>query len=66
MVWMQHASQISLKRYALSMEDKMAAGALGRARSYGRDGPVDTLDFDQSVLTYTRAGPLIITQRLYI
>ena len=28
-----------LKRYAFSMEDKMAAGAFERARNYGRDGP---------------------------
>ena len=27
-----------LKTYALSMEDKMAAGAFGRTRSYGPDG----------------------------
>ena len=27
-----------LKRYALWMEDKMA-GAFGRAKNYGRDGP---------------------------
>ena len=30
MAWMEHRSQISLKRYTLSMEDKMTAGA-GRA-----------------------------------
>ena len=30
MAWMEHRLQISLKRYALSMEDKtMTAGALG-------------------------------------
>ena len=29
---------LSLKRYALSMKDKMAAGALGRARNCGWDG----------------------------
>ena len=28
-----------LKTYALSMEDKMAAGAFRRARNYGSDGP---------------------------
>ena len=33
--WMEHILQISLKRYALSMEDKMAAGAFGRAKNYG-------------------------------
>ena len=29
---MEQGLQISLKRYALSMEDKMAAGAFGRAK----------------------------------
>ena len=28
MAWIEHGLQISLKRYALSMEDKMAAGSL--------------------------------------
>ena len=32
-----------LKTYALSMEDKMAAGAFGRARNYGLDGPFNIL-----------------------
>ena len=31
----KHELQISLKRYVLSMEDTMAAEALGRARNYG-------------------------------
>ena len=35
MAWMEHGLQISLERYALSMEDKMAAGAFGRATNYG-------------------------------
>ena len=35
MAWMEHGLQISLKSYALSMEDKMAAGAFGRATNYG-------------------------------
>ena len=35
MASMEHGLQISLKSYALSMEDKMAAGAFGRARNYG-------------------------------
>ena len=38
MAWTKHGLQISLKRYALSMEDKLAAGTFGRARNYGRDG----------------------------
>ena len=29
-----------LKRYALSMEDKMAAGSFGRARNYGEAVPL--------------------------
>ena len=33
--WMEHGLQISPKRYALSMEDKMATGAFERARNYG-------------------------------
>ena len=33
--WMEHGLQISLKTYALSMEDKMAAGAFGRAANCG-------------------------------
>ena len=33
MVWMEHGLQISLA--LLSMENKMAAGALRRARHYG-------------------------------
>ena len=33
MAWMEHG--LSLKRYALSMEDKMVAGAFGCARNYG-------------------------------
>ena len=32
---MERGLQISLKRYALSMEDKMAAGAFGLATNYG-------------------------------
>ena len=32
--WMEHGLQIPLKRYALSMEDKMAAGTFGRATNY--------------------------------
>ena len=28
MAWIEHGLQISLKRYTLSMEDKMAAGSL--------------------------------------
>ena len=35
MAWMEHGLQISLKRYELLMEDKMVAGAFGRARNYG-------------------------------
>ena len=31
---MERGLQISLKRYALSMEDKMAAGDFGRATNY--------------------------------
>ena len=31
----EHGLQIALKRYALSMEDKMAAGGFGRAMNYG-------------------------------
>ena len=39
--WNKHqiGLQISLKRYALSMEDKMAAAAFRRATSYGWDSP---------------------------
>ena len=35
MAWMEHKLQISLERYALLMEDKMAAGALGALRIMG-------------------------------
>ena len=36
MAWMEHGLQISLKRYALSMEDKMAAWSfLGALRIMG-------------------------------
>ena len=35
MAWMERGLQVSLKRYALSMEDKMAAGGFGRATNYG-------------------------------
>ena len=35
MGWMEHGLQISLKRFALSIEDKMAAGAIGRTANYG-------------------------------
>ena len=35
MAWMEHGLQTSLRRYALSMEDKMAAEAFGRATNYG-------------------------------
>ena len=41
MAWMEHGLQISLKSFALSMEDKMAAGAIGRATNYGWDAPVE-------------------------
>ena len=35
MTWMEHGLQISLTRYALSMEDKMAAAVFRRAMNYG-------------------------------
>ena len=35
-----------LKIYALSMEDEMAAGAFGRARNDGWDGPFNSADAD--------------------
>ena len=35
MTWMELRLQISLKRYALSRKDKMAAGAFRRATNYG-------------------------------
>ena len=38
--WMEHGLQISLKIFALSMEDKMVAGAFGRARNYGWGDPL--------------------------
>ena len=31
-------TEYHLRRYALSIEDKMAAGDFGRATNYGRDG----------------------------
>ena len=39
MAWMEHVLQTSLKMSALSMEDKMAAGASGVARNFGWDSP---------------------------
>ena len=36
MAWMEHGLQILLKRYTFSIEDKMAAGAFGRATNYGK------------------------------
>ena len=39
MTWMEHGLQISLKAYALLMEDKMAAGAFGCAMNYGETAP---------------------------
>ena len=38
MAWMQHGLQTSPTRYVVSMEDKMAAEAFGRATNYGCDG----------------------------
>ena len=35
MAWMEHGLQMPLKRYSLSMGDKMAVGLLGGAASYG-------------------------------
>ena len=36
MAWLENGLQMSIKRYALSFdEDKMAAGAFGRATNYG-------------------------------
>ena len=35
----EHGLQISLKRYVLSMEDKMSVRIFGRATNYGGDGP---------------------------
>ena len=35
MAWMEHGLQIPLKRYALSMEDKMALELLGALRTMG-------------------------------
>ena len=34
MTWLKDGLQMSLKRYALSMEDKLAAGAFERATNY--------------------------------
>ena len=38
MAWIKHGLQMSLKRYALSMEDKLEAGPFGRATNYEWDG----------------------------
>ena len=35
MAWKEHKLQISLKTYALSMEEKMAARDFGRVGNYG-------------------------------
>ena len=35
MAWMEHGFQISLINFTHLMEDKMLAGALGRAKNYG-------------------------------
>ena len=43
MAWMEHGSQISLKRNALSMEDKMAAGSFVRATYYRWEGSFNPL-----------------------
>ena len=43
--WMEHRLQISLKRYAFSMED-VEAGAFGRARSYGRTASICNTEMD--------------------
>ena len=40
MAWMEHRLHTLLKRYVLSMEGKMAAGAFGRATNYGRSGAI--------------------------
>ena len=40
MAWLEHGLQISLKRYALSIEDKMAAGALGTLGIMGETAPI--------------------------
>ena len=37
---MELGLQMLLKRHALSMEDKMAAGAFGRATNYDETSPV--------------------------
>ena len=44
LAWMEHRLQISLKRYALLMEDKMVAGAFGCATNYGWDSPLNSYD----------------------
>ena len=38
--WLAWWKQISLKVYVFSVEDKMAAGAFGRAGNYGWDSPL--------------------------
>ena len=43
MAWMEHGLLLSLKRYALSMEDKMAAGTLGALRIMGETVIVNKL-----------------------
>ena len=40
MAWLEHALQISLKRDALLMEDKMTAGALGVLQILGEMAPL--------------------------
>ena len=42
MASMEHGLQTSLTRYALSMKDKMVAGAFGHAMNYGRDSPLNS------------------------
>ena len=60
MAWMEHGLQISLKRYALSMEDKMAAGALGRATNYGRGGPSVSIKITSPVFRLWSLTPFIL------
>ena len=49
MAWMEDGLQISLKRFALSMGNEMAAGDLGRATNCGLDGVTSWLDFEDKV-----------------
>ena len=64
MAWMERGLQVSLKRYALSMEDKMAAGVLGAQRIMDIKRSVSAIHDNKSKNTLMRLPKIFLPPHL--